>query len=125
MDSKSIVRKGVRVRVPPRALFVADPTVLKRGMGTLEVQVGAQVVMYRPETNQWRRSWWSRLPRSLVVIVVAPWRRISPSRDPRRPETRLLLGDDPKEIAEEEDEEAEGLGPAPRSRSDPNAGPPA
>ena len=41
---------------------------------------------------------------ALVVIVVAPWRRIRCDV-----ETRLLLGDDPKEIAEEEDEEeAEG-----------------
>jgi len=47
---------------------------------------------------------------ALVVIVVAPWRRIR-SEPPIRGdvETRLLLGDDPREIAEEEDEEeAEG-----------------
>ena len=47
---------------------------------------------------------------ALVVIVVAPWRRIrSEPRMRGDVETRLLLGDDPKEIAEEEDEEeAEG-----------------
>jgi hypothetical protein len=47
---------------------------------------------------------------ALVVIVVAPWRRIrSEPRMRGDVETRLLLVDDPKEIAEEEDEEeAEG-----------------
>jgi hypothetical protein len=47
---------------------------------------------------------------ALVVIVVAPWRRIRSEPGIRGDvETRLLLGDDPKEIAEEEDEgEAEG-----------------
>jgi hypothetical protein len=46
----------------------------------------------------------------LVVIVVAPWRRIrSEPRIPNDVETRLLLGENPKEIADEEDEEiAEG-----------------
>ena len=43
----------------------------------------------------------------LVVIVVAPWRRIrSEPRMSNDVESRLLLGEDPKEIAEEEDEEA-------------------
>ena len=42
----------------------------------------------------------------LVVIVVAPWRRIRAEPPiPNDVETRILLGDDPKEIAEEEDEE--------------------
>ena len=42
----------------------------------------------------------------LVVIVVAPWRRIrSEPRIPGDVETRLLLGENPKDIAEEEDEE--------------------
>ena len=47
---------------------------------------------------------------ALVVIVVAPWRRIrSEPRMSNDVESRLLLGEDPKEIAEEEDEEeAEG-----------------
>jgi hypothetical protein len=46
----------------------------------------------------------------LVVIVVAPWRRIrSEPRIPDDVESRLLLGEDPKEIAEEEGKEkAEG-----------------
>jgi hypothetical protein len=46
----------------------------------------------------------------IVVIVVAPWRRIrSEPRIPGDVEARLLLGDSPKAIAEEEDEEeAEG-----------------
>ena len=45
-----------------------------------------------------------------MVIVVAPWRRIrSEPRMSNDVESRLLLGEDPKEIAEEEDEEeAEG-----------------
>ncbi len=47
---------------------------------------------------------------ALVVIVAAPWRRIrSEPRMSDDVESRLLLGEDPKEIAEEEDEEeAEG-----------------
>jgi hypothetical protein len=47
---------------------------------------------------------------ALVVIVVAPWRRIrSEPRMSNDVESRLLLGEDPKEIAQEEDEEeAEG-----------------
>lgn len=46
----------------------------------------------------------------LVVIVVAPWRRIrSEPRIPDDVESRILLGEDPREIAEEEDKEkAEG-----------------
>ena len=46
----------------------------------------------------------------LVVIVAAPWRRIrSEPRMSDDVEAKLLLGEDPKEIAEEEDEEeAEG-----------------
>ena len=46
----------------------------------------------------------------LVIIVVAPWRPVRaepPMRDDV--EARLLLGEDPKEIAlEEDEEEAEG-----------------
>jgi hypothetical protein len=47
---------------------------------------------------------------ALVVIVVAPWRRIrSEPRMSNDVESKLLLGEDPKEIAQEEDEEeAEG-----------------
>jgi hypothetical protein len=47
---------------------------------------------------------------ALVVIVVAPWRRIrSEPRIPDDVESRILLGEDPREIAEEEDKEkAEG-----------------
>lgn len=42
---------------------------------------------------------------ALLVIVVAPWRRIrSEPPIPHEVETRLLLGDDPAEIAEDEDE---------------------
>jgi hypothetical protein len=50
---------------------------------------------------------------ALVVIVVAPWRRIrSEPRISDDVESRLLLGDDPKEIAEEEDEEEVAEGPS-------------
>jgi len=42
----------------------------------------------------------------LVVIVVAPWRNVrAEPRIPDEVETRLLLGEDPAEIAEDEDEE--------------------
>ncbi len=42
---------------------------------------------------------------ALVIIVVAPWHRIrAEPKIPDEVETRLLLGDDPAEIAEEEDE---------------------
>jgi hypothetical protein len=42
---------------------------------------------------------------ALVVIVVAPWQRIrSEPPIPDEIETRLLLGDDPREIAEDEEE---------------------
>jgi hypothetical protein len=42
---------------------------------------------------------------ALVLIVVAPWRKVrSEPKIPDEVETRLLLGDDPVEIAEEEDE---------------------
>ena len=54
---------------------------------------------------------------ALVAILVAPWRRIrSEPGIPDNVETRLLLGDDPKEIAEEEDE-GEAEGPERRSSS--------
>jgi hypothetical protein len=48
---------------------------------------------------------------ALVVIVVAPWRKVRAEHGlPEEVEARLLLGEDPKEIAEEEDhvEPAEG-----------------
>ena len=63
------------------------------------------------ETNQWVAILVGvACLRALVVIVVAPWRRIrSEPRMSNDVESRLLLGEDPKEIAEEEDEEeAEG-----------------
>jgi hypothetical protein len=42
---------------------------------------------------------------ALLVIVVAPWRRIrSEPPIPDEVETRILLGEDPAEIAEYEDE---------------------
>jgi hypothetical protein len=42
---------------------------------------------------------------ALAIIVVAPWRRIrSEPRIPDEVETRLLLGENPHAIAEEEDE---------------------
>lgn len=42
---------------------------------------------------------------ALVIIVVAPWRRVRQERPlSDEAETRLLLGEDPSHIAEEEDE---------------------
>jgi hypothetical protein len=42
---------------------------------------------------------------ALLVIVVAPWRQIrSEPPIPDEIETRILLGEDPAEIAEDEDE---------------------
>ncbi|MDQ6852588.1 MAG: hypothetical protein M3046_02690 [Actinomycetota bacterium] len=41
---------------------------------------------------------------ALAIIVVAPWRKVrAEHRLPDEVESRLLLGDDPKEIAEGED----------------------
>jgi hypothetical protein len=59
------------------------------------------------ETNQWVAILvGAACLAALVVIVVAPWRRIrAEPRIQKDVETRLLLGEDPKEIAEEEDEE--------------------
>jgi hypothetical protein len=46
---------------------------------------------------------------ALLVIVVAPWRRIrSEPPIPDEVETRLLLGEDPNEIDEDEREHVEG-----------------
>jgi hypothetical protein len=43
---------------------------------------------------------------ALVIIVVAPWRRIrSEPRIPEEVETRLLLGESSAKVAEQEDEE--------------------
>jgi hypothetical protein len=55
---------------------------------------------------------------ALAIIVVAPWRRVrAEHRLPNNVEARLLLGDDPAEIAEEEDhaEPKEGPSPGPRA----------
>ncbi|HMG27632.1 MAG TPA: hypothetical protein VKH36_12550 [Acidimicrobiia bacterium] len=65
------------------------------------------------ETNQWVAILvGAACLAALLVIVVAPWRRVRaepPMRDDV--EARLLLGEDPKEIALEEDEEA-AVGPS-------------
>jgi hypothetical protein len=53
---------------------------------------------------------------ALVVIVVAPWRPIrSEPRIPSDVETRLLLGEDPKEIAEEQEGEKAERPSSPRA----------
>jgi hypothetical protein len=61
------------------------------------------------ETNQWVAIVvGAACVAAIAVIVVAPWRRVRaepPMRDDV--EARLLLGDDPKEIALEQDEEEE------------------
>lgn len=54
---------------------------------------------------------------ALAVIVVAPWRRVRAEHPlPEGVEARLLLGENPKEIAEDEDhaEPSEGS-PSPRA----------
>jgi hypothetical protein len=74
-----------------------------------------ETVMYLAlETNQWVAILVAvACLAALVLIVVAPWRRIrAEPRIPKYVETRLLLGEDPKEIAEEEDEEEEGERPS-------------
>lgn len=69
------------------------------------------------ETNQWVAILvGAACLAAILVIVVAPWRRVRdepPMRDDV--EARLLLGEDPKEIALEEDEEAAENHPAPRA----------
>src|SRR5918994_605242 len=61
------------------------------------------------ETNQWVAILCGvACLAAIVVIVVAPWRRIrSEPPIPDDVETRILLGDDPKEIAEGADETPE------------------
>jgi hypothetical protein len=50
---------------------------------------------------------------ALLVIVVAPWRRIrSEPPIPDEVEARLLLGEDPADIAEDEDESRTREGPS-------------
>ena len=67
------------------------------------------------ETNQWVAILVGAACLALIlVIVVAPWRPVGeepPMRDDV--EARLLLGEDPKEIALEEDEEQAESQPAP------------
>jgi hypothetical protein len=78
----------------------------------------AEFVMYLAlETNQWVAILvGAACLAAILVIVVAPWRPVRdepPIRDDV--EARLLLGEDPKEIALEEDEEAAERRPAPRA----------
>jgi hypothetical protein len=52
----------------------------------------------------------------LVVIVVAPWRPVRAEPPiPDDVEARLLLGEDPKEIAEDKDEEEAEAPSGPRA----------
>jgi hypothetical protein len=116
MDSKSIVRKGVWVRVPPRApsdpvpLFV-ECTACGYALITLHGETAEFVMYLALETNQWVAILvGAACLAALVAIVVAPWRRVRAEPPiPDDVEARLLLGEDPKEIAEQEDEQkAEG-----------------
>jgi hypothetical protein len=56
----------------------------------------------------------------LVLIVAAPWRRIRAESRRLDPdvETRLLLGEDPHELAEELDERIESPAPVAELRPD-------
>ena len=69
------------------------------------------------ETNQWVAILvGAACLAAILVIVVAPWHRVReepPIRDDV--EARLLLGEDPKEIALEEDEEEAESPPTPRA----------
>lgn len=69
------------------------------------------------ETNQWVAILvGSACLAALLIIVVAPWRRVR--AEPRMRddvEARLLLGEDPKGIALEEDEEAAESQTSPRA----------
>jgi hypothetical protein len=50
---------------------------------------------------------------ALAIIVVAPWRKVRAEHGlPEEVEARLLLGEDPKEIAEEEDHAEPSEGPS-------------
>jgi hypothetical protein len=78
----------------------------------------AEFVMHLAlETNQWVAILvGAACLAAILVIVVAPWRRIRdepPIRDDV--EARLLLGEDPREIALEEDEEEAESQPPPRA----------
>jgi hypothetical protein len=53
---------------------------------------------------------------ALLIIVVAPWRRIRAEHPlPDEVESRLLLGDDPANIAMDEDEERNKRPSSPRA----------
>jgi hypothetical protein len=53
---------------------------------------------------------------ALLIIVVAPWHRIRAEKPlPDEVESRLLLGDDPAKIAEEEERERERRPAEPRA----------
>lgn len=53
---------------------------------------------------------------ALVLIVVAPWRKIRAERPlPHNVESRLLLGDDPAKIAKDEDYERDRPSSSPRA----------
>lgn len=57
------------------------------------------------EANQWAAIFLGIASlAALLVILVAPWRRVRAERAlPDEVESRLLLGDDPEKIAEEEE----------------------
>jgi hypothetical protein len=59
------------------------------------------------ETNQWVAIFLgAACLAALLIIVVAPWRRIRAEKPlPDEVESRLLLGDDPEKIAREEENE--------------------
>lgn len=69
------------------------------------------------ETNQWVAILLGvACLAALLIIVVAPWSKIRAERPlPNEVESRLLLGDDPAKIAQEEDEERNQPSSSPRA----------
>jgi hypothetical protein len=66
------------------------------------------------ETNQWVAILLGiTCLAALLIIVVAPWQQVRAERPlPDEVESRLLLGDDPAQIAEEEDESEQAEPPS-------------
>jgi hypothetical protein len=75
------------------------------------------VMLLGLETNQWVAILLGvACLAALILIVVAPWRRIRAEHPlPDAVESRLLLGDDPAKIAKDEEEEEDKPASSPRA----------